>query len=265
MPQTPDQAEQQARAPGRPRGLQPREQEPTPAELLFQRPPRNRTRTSSTTRVLRKTAVVRTGALVLSASIEMAIATPTIPRGRTRAMATHEPPRAGGRSHRATAAVRLHPARARGSRRASAPAVATTLRIAPVVVAMLTQAAINPEPDRPRDREGQRDERRDRAPAHPPRRTPRPCDDRRGYRDVGAGEGSGGDGACARGSEDHLSRRPRQQEGALSDWVAFNSDLLGMHHLVATGTTGTIIERRLGLPVRKLEADHLAATSRSAR
>ena len=43
---------------------------------------------------------------------------------------------------------------------------------------------------------------------------------------------------------------------ALSDWVAFNSDLLGMHHLVATGTTGTIIERRLGLPVRKLEADH---------
>jgi methylglyoxal synthase len=44
---------------------------------------------------------------------------------------------------------------------------------------------------------------------------------------------------------------------ALSDWVAFNSDLLGMHHLVATGTTGTIIERRLGLPVRKLRSGPL--------
>src|SRR4029453_7251425 len=33
----------------------------------------------------------------------------------------------------------------------------------------------------------------------------------------------------------------------LTEWVLFNRPLLGMHELVATGTTGTLIERRAGL------------------
>jgi methylglyoxal synthase len=43
----------------------------------------------------------------------------------------------------------------------------------------------------------------------------------------------------------------------LNDWVLFNRHLLGTHQLVATGTTGTILERRLGLPVRKLRSGPL--------
>ena len=43
----------------------------------------------------------------------------------------------------------------------------------------------------------------------------------------------------------------------LTDWVLFNRPLLGMHELVATGTTGTIIERQAGLNVRKLRSGPL--------
>lgn len=43
----------------------------------------------------------------------------------------------------------------------------------------------------------------------------------------------------------------------LTEWVLFNRPLLGMHELVATGTTGTLIERRAGLEVRKLRSGPL--------
>lgn len=37
----------------------------------------------------------------------------------------------------------------------------------------------------------------------------------------------------------------------LLDWARSNKELLAQHHLVATGTTGTIIEAELKLPIRK--------------
>ena len=43
----------------------------------------------------------------------------------------------------------------------------------------------------------------------------------------------------------------------LTDWVMFNLPLLARHELVATGTTGTLIERRAGLKVRKLRSGPL--------
>lgn len=38
----------------------------------------------------------------------------------------------------------------------------------------------------------------------------------------------------------------------LLQWAKRNQELLALHSLVATGTTGTIIEDELGLPVEKL-------------
>jgi methylglyoxal synthase len=38
----------------------------------------------------------------------------------------------------------------------------------------------------------------------------------------------------------------------LVDWARFNLDTLRRHHLVATGTTGGILERELGLPVERV-------------
>jgi methylglyoxal synthase len=43
----------------------------------------------------------------------------------------------------------------------------------------------------------------------------------------------------------------------LIDWVTFNQRLLGAHRLVATGTTGTLLEDRLGVTVRKLQSGPL--------
>jgi methylglyoxal synthase len=43
----------------------------------------------------------------------------------------------------------------------------------------------------------------------------------------------------------------------LIDWVTFNRHLLGNHRLVATGTTGTLLEQRLGVTVRKLRSGPL--------
>jgi methylglyoxal synthase len=43
----------------------------------------------------------------------------------------------------------------------------------------------------------------------------------------------------------------------LIDWVTFNRRLLGTHRLVATGTTGTILEQRVGMEVRKLRSGPL--------
>lgn len=38
----------------------------------------------------------------------------------------------------------------------------------------------------------------------------------------------------------------------LVDWAYFNREILSKHHLVATGTTGTLLEEKLGIPVKKL-------------
>ena len=38
----------------------------------------------------------------------------------------------------------------------------------------------------------------------------------------------------------------------LVDWAYYNRSILAKHHLVATGTTGTMLEEKLGVPVQKL-------------
>ena len=38
----------------------------------------------------------------------------------------------------------------------------------------------------------------------------------------------------------------------LLEWARHNRDLLARHHLYATGTTGSILEAELGLPIHKL-------------
>jgi methylglyoxal synthase len=43
----------------------------------------------------------------------------------------------------------------------------------------------------------------------------------------------------------------------LIEWVTFNRHLLGAHQLVATGTTGTLLEERLGVGVMKLQSGPL--------
>jgi methylglyoxal synthase len=43
----------------------------------------------------------------------------------------------------------------------------------------------------------------------------------------------------------------------LIDWVTFNRRLIADHRLVATGTTGTLLEQRLGVTVRKLRSGPL--------
>jgi methylglyoxal synthase len=37
----------------------------------------------------------------------------------------------------------------------------------------------------------------------------------------------------------------------LLDWARYNRDTLARHHIHATGTTGSLLERELGLPVKK--------------
>ncbi len=43
----------------------------------------------------------------------------------------------------------------------------------------------------------------------------------------------------------------------LLEWARFNRDLLAHHEVYATGTTGQILERELGFPVRKLQSGPL--------
>src|SRR3981081_2690043 len=43
----------------------------------------------------------------------------------------------------------------------------------------------------------------------------------------------------------------------LTEWARFNQRLLGAHDLVATGTTGTILEEELGVGVLKLQTGPL--------
>jgi len=43
----------------------------------------------------------------------------------------------------------------------------------------------------------------------------------------------------------------------LLEWAQFNRELLAEHTLYATGTTGTVLERELGVPIHKLESGPL--------
>ncbi len=43
----------------------------------------------------------------------------------------------------------------------------------------------------------------------------------------------------------------------LVEWCHYNRELLVLHDLVATGTTGTLLEQELGVPVRKLQSGPL--------
>jgi len=43
----------------------------------------------------------------------------------------------------------------------------------------------------------------------------------------------------------------------LIDWVRFNRELLAEHELYATGTTGSLIQRELGLPVESFQSGPL--------
>lgn len=45
----------------------------------------------------------------------------------------------------------------------------------------------------------------------------------------------------------HDNKKPE-----LLDWAAFNRDTLAQHRLYATGTTGTLLEFELGLPITRL-------------
>jgi methylglyoxal synthase len=43
----------------------------------------------------------------------------------------------------------------------------------------------------------------------------------------------------------------------LTEWVKFNKDLLSRHSLFATGTTGKLVEKELGMTITKLESGPL--------
>jgi len=43
----------------------------------------------------------------------------------------------------------------------------------------------------------------------------------------------------------------------LTEWAKFNLRLLNLHHLVATGTTGSMLEEQLGVKVRRLKSGPL--------
>jgi methylglyoxal synthase len=43
----------------------------------------------------------------------------------------------------------------------------------------------------------------------------------------------------------------------LLEWAAYNRDLLGKHELLATGTTGKLLEENLKLPITKLQSGPL--------
>ena len=65
--------------------------------------------------------------------------------------------------------------------------------------------------------------------------------------------------------EDRLVAHDNEKRDLL-EWATFNRDLLAHHEVYATGTTGTMLEFELGLPVtRLLSGVRWVATSRSAR
>ena len=43
----------------------------------------------------------------------------------------------------------------------------------------------------------------------------------------------------------------------LLEWAQFNKDLLALHEIYCTGTTGTLLERELSIPVNKLQSGPL--------
>lgn len=43
----------------------------------------------------------------------------------------------------------------------------------------------------------------------------------------------------------------------LLEWALYNRDSLAKHHLIATGTTGWLLERELGLPITKMQSGPL--------
>jgi len=43
----------------------------------------------------------------------------------------------------------------------------------------------------------------------------------------------------------------------LLEWAKFNRDLLAHHDVYATGTTGKILEKELGFPIKKLQSGPL--------
>lgn len=47
------------------------------------------------------------------------------------------------------------------------------------------------------------------------------------------------------------------KKGDLLDWVKYNRGLLAKHELYATGTTGVLLEREVGIPVHKLQSGPL--------
>jgi methylglyoxal synthase len=47
------------------------------------------------------------------------------------------------------------------------------------------------------------------------------------------------------------------KKGELVEWATFNREVLAQHRLYATGTTGALLERELGVPVEKLQSGPL--------
>ncbi len=47
------------------------------------------------------------------------------------------------------------------------------------------------------------------------------------------------------------------KKGDLLEWAKFNRQLLAHHEIYATGTTGTLLERELGLAIHKLQSGPL--------
>jgi len=51
-------------------------------------------------------------------------------------------------------------------------------------------------------------------------------------------------------AHDHMKRD-------LVEWAKFNRDLLAHHRVYATGTTGAVLEKELGIPIEKLQSGPL--------
>ena len=72
-------------------------------------------------------------------------------------------------------------------------------------------------------------------------------------------------GLDTRGGEDAvMTRRKRialiahdSKKSDLAEWARFNKELLNEHDLVATGTTGLVIQTELGIPVSRLKSGPL--------
>jgi len=47
------------------------------------------------------------------------------------------------------------------------------------------------------------------------------------------------------------------KKGDLLEWAAFNKGTLARHQLYATGTTGSLLEKAVGVPVHKLQSGPL--------